>query len=125
MKKWLHNEANGLDYVLIDGRYYPALICRDNEKRPIGKWGERHKKYIAEKNESLYFDLLVSGRLNTYLADINERAERMFELLVKQMMKLEGVTEELKCTDCIQWIRKVSSIRNRAEEIVNSEIIYA
>ena len=125
MKKYITDERTGLKYELV-GDYY--LIAGDDEpdeeQKPIGIWGQRHLRHLKNHRKVLYINLLTSGKLNDYLADIDRQAKEMFELLVKQAAVAEGVTEQLKATDQMAWVGKMNSIRNRAIEIVNSEIIF-
>ena len=95
------------------------------EQRPIGAWGQRHLRYLRQHRKALYTELLTSGTLNAYLADLNEQAEAMFLELVKQMAAREGVTEQLKAQDQMLWVQRMNNIRNRAKEIVNYELIYS
>lgn len=98
----------------------------DGEKRkPIGKWGQRRLRYIRNYRKSLYTELLTNGKLNGYLADLNEDAESLFSRLVNQLAENEQVTEELKVTDEMKWVRPMNNIRNRAAEVVNHDLIYA
>ena len=105
--------------------YYPCLTVPAEEEKPIGIWGQRHLRYIKAKRKALYTELLTSGRLNTYLADISEQATEQILLLAKQMAEREGVTEQLKAQDQMLWVQRMNSIRDRAMEIVNHELIYA
>lgn len=126
MERFVTDERTGLRYELV-GDYY--LIAGDNEpeeeQKPIGIWGQRHLRYLKKHHRVLYGNLLTSGKLNSYLVDIDRQAEEMFERLVKQMAEREGVTEQLKAANSMEWVRKLNSIRNRAVEITNSELIYA
>lgn len=126
MERFVTDERTGLRYELV-GDYY--LIAGDNEpeeeQKPIGIWGQRHLRYLKKHHRVLYSNLLTSGKLNSYLVDIDRQAEEMFERLVKQMAEREGVTEQLKAANSMEWVRKLNSIRNRAVEITNSELIYA
>ena len=125
MEKYITDERTGLKYELV-GDYY--LIAGDDEpdeeQKPIGIWGQRHLRYLKNHRKVLYANLLTSGKLNIYLADIDNQAEKMFGQLVKQMAAAEGVTEQLKAADRMTWVGRMNSIRNRAIEIVNSEIIF-
>ena len=125
MEKYITDERTGLKYELV-GDYY--LIAGDGEpnedQKTIGIWGQRHLRYLKNYRKVLYADMLTSGKLNDYLADIDRQAEKMFEQLVKQMAAAEGVTEQLKATDQMVWVGRMNSIRNRAIEIVNSEIMF-
>lgn len=95
------------------------------KQRPIGIWGQRHLRYIRQHRKALYTDLQITGKLNGYLADLNEQAENMFFELVKQMAVREGVTERLKARDQMLWVQRMNNIRNRAMEVVNNDLIYA
>ncbi len=125
MEKYITDERTGLEYELV-GDYY--LIAGDDEpeerQTPIGIWGKRHHEFIRRNKRIILSSLQISGELNGYLADIDQQAEEMFERLVKQMAAAEGVTEQLKAADQMAWTGKMNSIRNRAIEIVNSEIIF-
>lgn len=94
------------------------------EEKPIGIWGQRHLRHIKQERKALYTELLTSGRLNTYLADINEQAAEQMLLLTEQMAEREGVTEQLKAQDQMQWVQRMNNIRDRATEIVNHDLIY-
>ncbi len=96
----------------------------EEEQQTIGVWGQRHRRYLKEHRRATYATLLTSGRLNGYLADIDRQAEEMFSRLVKQMATSEGITEQLKADNQIEWARRMNNIRHRAMEIVNSELIY-
>ena len=125
MEKFNTDERTGLRYELV-GDYY--LIAGDDdpeEQHAIGIWGQRHLRYLKEHRRVLYANLLTTDKLNGYLADVNQQAEEIFARLTKQMAAAEGITEELKTTDQMKWVRWMNSIRNRAMEIVNSEIIDA
>ena len=124
MEKYKYDENNGLWYELQGDYYLPCLKLPEEEQVHIGIWGQRHLQYLKENRRVLLSNLQISGKLNNYLADIDRQAEEMFELLVKQMTERDGVTEQLKSTDQMAWVRKMNNIRNRATEIVNSEIIF-
>lgn len=102
-----------------------CLTLSAEEERPIGIWGQRHKRYLKEYKNATYTTLLISGKLNSYLADINEQAEDMLYRLIKEMTEKENVTEQLKAENQMLWVQMMNSIRNRVEEVVNSEIIYS
>ena len=125
MEKYITDERTGLKYELV-GDYY--IIAGDDgtdeEKKPIGIWGQRHLRYLKNHRKVLYTNLLTSGKLNIYLADIDNQAEKMFERLTRQMAIAEGVTEQLKADNQMVWVGRMNSIRNRATEIINTEIIY-
>lgn len=125
MEKYIYDEKNGLWYELQGDYYIPCLKLPNKEGRPIGVWGQRHRRYLRQQRKALYTELLTSGKLNGYLADLNEQAETMFLELVKQMAIREGVTEQLKAQDQMQWVRRMNNIRDRAMEIVKYELIYA
>ena len=124
MKKHIYDENNGLWYELIGDYYIPVLTLSSDEQRPIGKWGRMHRDYIKEHRPILFNDLVLSGQLWTYLADLNEQAQERLSLLIEQMKASKGVTEELKAADQMAWVRAMNSIRNRAEEIIVREMIY-
>ena len=119
----IHDDTNGLDYVLVGDYYIPALRLTE-ESRPIGHWGRRRKAYLEEARPALYCSLLLSGKLWTHLADVNEQAEERLALIMEQMKAAEGVTEKLKADDQLEWVRRCNSIRNRAEEIIYAELVY-
>ena len=124
MKKHIYDESNGLWYELIGDYYIPALTLSSDEQRPIGKWGRMHRDYLEQHHPILFNDLVLSGQLWTYLADLNEQAQERLSLIVEQMKASEGVTEKLKAADQMAWVGAMSSIRNRAEEIILREMIY-
>ena len=124
MKKHIYDESNGIWYELIGDYYIPVLTLSSEEQRPIGKWGRMHRDYLKEHRPILFNDLILSGRLWTYLADLNEQAKERLSLIIEQMKASEGVTEELKATDQMAWVGAMNSIRNRAEEIILRELIY-
>ncbi len=124
MEKTIYNESNGLWYELQGDDYIPCLTVPAEEEKPIGIWGQRHLRHIKQERKALYTELLTSGRLNTYLADINEQAAEQMLLLTEQMAEREGVTEQLKAQDQMQWVQRMNNIRDRATEIVNHDLIY-
>lgn len=123
MEKFITDERTGLRYELV-GDYYLIAGEDEPEGRSIGIWGQRHLRYIRKHKVSLYSELLISGKLNDYLADINEQAEEMFSQLVKQLAEKEGVTEALKAENQMLWVQKMNSIRNTAMEVVSNDLIY-
>ena len=125
MEKYKFEGNNGLWYELQGDYYLPCLKLPEEEQAYIGIWGQRHLRYLKEHRRVRYANLLTSGKLNGYLVDIDRQAEEMFERLVKQMAEREGVTEQLKAANSMEWVRKLNSIRNRAVEITSSELIYA
>ena len=112
-----------ITYTLV-GDYYIPNIALPEESRPIGKWGRMHREYLKEHHPILFNDLVLSGQLWTYLADLNEQAQSRLELIIEQMKESEGVTEHMKQHDQMAWVGVMNSIRNRAEEIVLREMIY-
>ena len=124
MKKHIYDESNGLWYELIGDYYIPALTLPSEEQRPIGKWGRMHREYLREHCPILLNDLILSGQLWTYLADLNEQAQRRLQSIIRQMQEAESVTEEMKAADQMAWVGAMHSIRSRAEEIIQSEMIY-
>ena len=125
MEKYIYNERNGLWYELQGDYYIPCLGLDEEDIQPIGMWGRKRLRYIKEHRPVLHTTLLLSGKLNSHLAEINQRASEMFDLLIKQLVEKEGITEQLKATDQMAWVGAMNNIRNRAEEIVNTEVIYA
>ena len=121
LPKYTH--ANGIDYVLA-GDYYIPMLTLPEERRPIGRWGRMNQNYLKEFRPGYYNSLSLSGKLWTYLADLNEQAQERLDTITAQMMAVEGVTEGLKRTSQVDWVRAVNSIRNRAEEIILHEMIY-
>ena len=124
MKKHIYDETNGLWYELIGDYYIPVFTLSSEEQRPIGKWGRMHRDYLEQHHPIHFNDLVLSGQLWTYLADLNEQAQEHLSLIIEQMKASEGVTEELKTADQMAWVGAMSSIRNRAEEIILREMIY-
>ena len=125
MEKFIYDEKNGLWYELQGDYYIPCLKIPEEQQQPIGIWGQRHLRYIKQHRKVLYLNLLTSGKLNGYLADLDKQAEDMFFRLVKQMAEREGVTETLKAENQMEWVGRLNNIRNRAMETVNRDIIYA
>ena len=125
MEKYIFNERNGLWYELQGDYYIPCLGLDEENTQPIGMWGRKHLRYIKEHRPVLHTTLLLSGKLNSHLAEIDQRALEMFDLLIKQLVEKEGITQQLKTTDQMAWVGAMNNIRNRAEEIVNTEVIYA
>ena len=117
-------EQSGGVYTMQGDYRLPNLTLPAEDERPIGVWGQRHLRYLKQHRKVLYSKLLTNGKLNDYLADICNQAEKLFFRLVKQMAKAEGINEQLKAADFMAWVSKMNNIRNRATEIVNSEIIY-
>ena len=124
MKKTIFEEMGGT-YTQIGDYFLPDLKLPEEETKPIGIWGQRHRHYLKEHKKAIYTTLLTSGKLNGYLADIDEQAKKMFFRLVKQMAERESVTEHLKADMQFEWVQKMNNIHNSAMEIVNEEIIFA
>ena len=125
MEKQVYDEKNGLWYELHGDYYLPCLTVLPEERRSIGVWGQRHLRYLRQHRKELHTELKITGKLNSYLADLNEQAEAMFFELVKQLTAREGVTEQLKAQDQMLWVQRMNNIRNRAMEVVNNDLIYA
>ena len=123
--KRIYDEQNGLWYELQGDYYLPCLSLPQEEQKPLGIWGKRHLKYIKEHKRTFYANLLTSCKLDSYLTHIDEQAEEMFFRLVEQLAEKENVTEKLKAENQMLWVQRMNSIRNRATEIVNSDLIYA
>ena len=123
MKQHFTDEKTGINYTLQGDYYLPDLALPAEEQQPIGIWGQRHLRHIKQNRRVLYTNLLTSGKLNSYLADINRQAEEMFSRLVKQMAEYEGVTEQLKADNQMAWVGRMNDIRSRATEIVNNNLI--
>lgn len=123
MEQTIHNKQNGLDYTLCGDYYFPNLLPPQTEEKEIGIWGLRHLRYIKQHRKVRYINLLTTGKLNAYLAEINERAQNTKAVLTKQMAEHEGVNEMLKKQNQLEWVQKMNNIRNRTEEIINREII--
>ena len=125
MDKYIYYDKNGLWYELQGDYYIPCLILPAEKEQPIGLWGQRHLRYLKEHRRLTYTNLLTSGRLNEYLAEIDKQAKDMFLRLIKQMSEREGVTEQLKTENQMEWVGRMNNIRSRAVEIVNAELIYS
>ena len=125
MEKYIYNEQNGLWYELQGDYYIPCLVLDEEDSQPIGMWGRKYLRYIKEHRPVLHTTLLLSGKLNSHLAEIDNRAKEMFDLLVKQLAEKEGISEQLKAKEPMAWVGAMNNIRNRVEEIVNAEVIFA
>ena len=125
MEKYIYNEQNGLWYELQGDYYLPCLKLPEEGEVHIGIWGQRHLRYLKQYHRVRYYNLLTSGKLNGYLADIDRQAEEMFSRLVKQLAEKENVTEALKAENQMLWVQKMNNLRNAAMEIVSSDLIYA
>ena len=125
MEKYIYNEQNGLWYELQGDYYIPCLVLDKEENQPIGMWGRKHLRYIKEHRPVLHTNLHLSGELNSHLAEIDNRATEMFDRLMKQLAEKEGITEQLKAQDQMAWVQRMNNVRNRVEEIINAEVIFA
>ena len=122
--KSLFEDLGGTYTLGKDGMYYPNLIIEKADQRPIGKWGRMHREYLKEQHPSLYQRLILNGTMGRHLAYANGRATAMLERLIAQMVKQEGITDQLKAEQPMVWVGRMNSIRNRAEEIVMEEVIH-
>ena len=125
MDKYIYDDKNGLWYELQGDYYIPCLILPAEKEQPIGLWGQRHLRYLKEYHRNTYTTLLTSGRLNTYLADIDKQAQERMERLTEQMKRAQGVTEQLKAENALEWVQRINNIRACAKEIIEKEIIFA
>ena len=125
LKNTLHDSNNGLDYTLVNDHYLPNLTAAaPAEQHPTGRWGRLHKMYLKEQHPIRYNQLLLSGVLGSYLAKLDKQAEEQLALTIRQMQEAEGVTEARKAANQLDWVRRMNSIRNRAEEIIKTELIF-
>ena len=125
MEQYIYNEQNGLWYELRGDYYIPCLkLPAQKEERHIGVWGQRHLRYIREHKKALYTSLLTSGKLQSYLADVEEQAQELFDWLMKQRAEREGITETLKADNQMEWVGRINALRSAVIEIVNSEVIF-
>ena len=125
LKNTLHDSNNGLDYTLVNDHYLPNLtVAAPTEQHPTGRWGRLHKRYLKEHHPIRYNQLLLSGKLSGYLAKLDKQAEEQLALTVRQMQEAEGVTEALKAANQLEWVQQMNNIRNRAEEIIKTELIF-
>ena len=125
MEKYIYDEINGLWYELQGSYYIPCLALPAEEEQPVGLWGQRHLHYLKEYRKGTYINLLTSGKLNGYLAEIDKQAQERFERLIEDMRQSQGITEQLKAENAFEWIRRINNILACAREIVNKEIIFA
>lgn len=125
MEKYIYDKNNGLWYELQSDYYIPCLTLDEADTQAIGLWGRKYHRYIKEHRPVLHTTLLLSGKLNSQLAEIDDRAVEMLDRLVKQLAEKEGLTERLKATDQMAWVQRMNNIRNVAEEIVNTEVTFA
>ena len=124
MDKYIFDESNCLWYELQGDYYIPCLILSEEETQSIGLWGQRHKQYLKEHRHIVYTTMLIDGTLNRYLADINQQAEQMFHRLIDEMAQKQGVTEQLKAENQMEWVQQMNACKAQAEEIVKFELIY-
>ena len=125
LKNTLPDSNNGLDYTMVNGYYLPNLtVAAPTEQHPTGRWGRLHKRYLKEHHPIRYNQLLLSGELGSYIAKLDKQSEEQLALTVRQMQEAEGVTEALKAANQLEWVRRMNSIRNRAEEIIKTELIF-
>ena len=124
-KPRIHDEQAILDYILAGDYYIPTIELLESDDRPIGKWGRMYRTYLEETNTLLFNHLVLTGKLHTYLTDLNEQTQNRYRLIVKQMADAEGVTEDLKRCSQWDWIRATNNIASRAEELIRSELINA
>ena len=125
LKNTLHDSNNGLDYTLVNDYYLPNLTATvPAERNPTGRWGRLHKKYLEEHHPIRYNQLLLSGKLGCYLDSLDKQADEKLSLIIRQMQDAEGVTKALKAENQLEWVRRMNSIRNRAEEIIKTELIF-
>ena len=125
LKNTLHDSNNGLDYTLVNDHYLPNLTAAaPTEQHPTGRWGRLHKTYLKAQHPVRYNQLLLSGELSGYLAKLDKQTEEQLALTIRQMQEAEGVTEALKAANQLDWVRRMNSIRNRAEEIIKTELIF-
>ena len=124
MAKYIYDEKNGLWYELQGDYYLPCLKLPKEESRHIGVWGQRHRRYLKKHHRVRYYNLLTAGALNSYLTEIELQAQALFNDIVMRLSEEENVTENLKATDPMEWVKRSNNIRNRATEIVNAEVIF-
>ena len=124
MEKYIYDKSNGLWYELQGDYYIPCFTLPATETKEIGVWGMRHLDYLKSRRKATYNRLQTEGKLNSYLFEINDQAQKMFDDLIVQYKKTEGITEELKATNQTEWLRRMNNIRERVTEIVNKELIY-
>ena len=125
MEQYIYNEQIGLWYELRGNYYIPCLdLPAEKEERSIGVWGQRHLRYIREHKKALYTSLLTNGKLQSYLADVEEQAQELFDRLMKQRTEREGITETLKADNQMEWVQRMNALRSAVIETVNAEVIF-
>lgn len=125
MEQYIYNEQNGLWYELRGDYYIPCLeLPAEKEERSIGVWGQRHLRYIREHKKAFYTSLLTNGKLQSYLADVEEQAQELFDRLMKQRTEREGITETLKADNQMEWVQRMNALRSAVIETVNAEVIF-
>lgn len=125
MEKYIYNESNGLWYERQGDYYIPCLSLPEEEEHPIGLWGQRHLRYIREYRKALYISLQLSGKLNSYLADIDRHTQERMDTIIQQLAQAQGITEALKAANPMAWVGRMNNIAACAREIVNNELIYS
>ena len=125
MKQHYTDEKTGISYTLQGDYYLPNLLLPVVENKPVGIWGQQHARYLKQNHKILYMNLFTSGKLNNHLVDVEEQAQKMFSRLVNQIAEHEGVTEQLKAENQMEWVCRMNNIRSRAREIVNTDLIYS
>ena len=125
MEKYIYNNSNGLWYELHGDYYMPCLVIPEEEVHTIGIWGRKHQQYLREHRPIIYSNLILSGKLYSYLADIDTQARNKLDLLVIQMAEKEGINDQLKEQNQLAWVRAMNNSHNRAEEIILKELIFA
>lgn len=123
LERIIHDDSNGLDYILV-GEIYLPLIAVSEEKRDIGFYGSIHRNYLKDYKGGLYSYLTLTGKLWTYLVDLNEQCVERRDFLMNQIMQQEGITEELKSRDQMEWVRRANNVRSRVDEIILNELVY-
>ena len=125
MEKYIYNNSNGLWYELHGDYYMPCLVIPEEEVHTIGIWGRKHQQYLREHRPIIYSNLILSGKLYSYLADIDTQARNKLDLLVIQLAEKEGINAQLKEQNQLAWVRAMNNSHNRAEEIILKELIFA
>lgn len=124
MEEYIYDNSNGLWYELNGDYYIPCLITSKTSQQPIGVWGRKHQTYLKEHRPTTYNDLILSGNLHQYLADIDSQVKTRIAFLTNQLTEIEGINEQFKNENQMAWVGAINNIRNKVEEIVNTEIIF-